>query len=704
MKKMIILSFLIIFTQCKGQKGKNNMQKKYSHTNDLIHETSPYLLQHAHNPVNWKAWNKETLELAKKENKLLLISIGYAACHWCHVMEEESFENEEVAKLMNEHFINIKIDREELPNVDQTYMTAVQLMTGRGGWPLNCVALPDGKPVWGGTYFPKEQWMEALKNIVNIYENQPEKIQEYADKLTKGVQAHNIIPVNTQKAIFTKKELEKAVAVFQKSLDKEKGGRKGSPKFPMPVNLEFLLRYGVQNKDKEVLDYVHTSLRKMAYGGIYDQINGGFSRYSTDEEWHIPHFEKMLYDNAQLVSLYSKAYQLTNDELYKNVVFETLHFVAKTLTNEEGVFYTSLDADSKNAKGELEEGAYYAFTKKELQQIIKKDFSLFESYFEINDEGAFWEDDKYVLISQNNREFAKQHHLEEKELQLKISQWKKSLSEYQNKRSKPRLDDKTLTSWNALMIRAYIDAYATFGEQSFLDVALKNARFIVEKQLQKSGELFHNYKKGKTTINGFLEDYATVIDAFIGVYETTLDEYWLRLAKDVTEYAITHFYDEKMGLFYFTSNDDTTLISRSVETHDNVIPASNSIMAHNLFELGHHFYSKKYLKMSEKMLNSMKNNALEYPSSYANWLNLWCNYAFDFYEISIVGEDALKMVAEIDKKYIPNKLMSGGTKKSDLPLLKDRFSEGNTLVYICVDGACQAPMEDVEEVFDILEK
>lgn len=702
MKKLVILSFLIIFTNCRGQKKKSDMQKKHLHTNDLIHETSPYLLQHAHNPVDWKAWNSKTLELAKQQNKLLLISVGYAACHWCHVMEEESFEDKEVAKFMNQHFINIKIDREELPDVDKTYMTAVQLMTGRGGWPLNCLALPDGKPIWGGTYFPKEQWLQALKKVVEIYENQPEKIREYVENLTKGIKEQNAISVNLKKAVFTKEELQNAVSAFQKSLDEQLGGRKGSPKFPMPVNLEFLLRYGVQNKDKKIVDYVNTSLTKMAYGGIYDQIGGGFSRYSTDERWHIPHFEKMLYDNAQLVSVYSKAYQLTNNELYKDVVFETLDFISDILTNEKGAFYTSLDADSKNKHGKLEEGAYYVFSKEELKQIIKTKFSLFEEYFNINN-GAFWEDNKYVLIrNQNDFDFAKKHQLEGKELESLISKWKKSLSEYQEKRDKPRLDDKTLTSWNALMIKAYVDAYATFGEKSFLEKALKNARFIVEKQMQKSGALYHNYKEGKSTINGFLEDYATVIDAFTAIYENTFDEYWLHLSKELTDYVITHFYSEKTGLFYFTTDEDKNLVSRNIETYDNVMPSSNSIMAQNLFRLGHHFYDVKYLKMSKKMLNTIKSRALKHPDSYANWLNLWCNYAFDFYEVSVVGQKAHEIASEISKTYIPNMLLSGGVQAGDLPLLKDRFNKQKTFIYICIDGACKEPLEDVKRAINQL--
>lgn len=703
MKKKIFFLLVTLLVVCEKQ-NINAQMKKHRFTNNLIHETSPYLLQHAHNPVNWRAWNAKTLQLAKEQNKLLIISIGYAACHWCHVMEEESFKNEEVAELMNKNFISIKVDREELPNVDQTYMAAVQLLTGSGGWPLNCIALPNGKPIWGGTYFSKEQWIEILEKIIKLNKTEPDKVYEFAQKITKGIKNQNIIEPNLKKAQFTKTNLENAVTIFMNSLDEQFGGRKGSPKFPMPVNLEFLLRYGVQSNNKRILKYVNTSLTKMAYGGIYDQVEGGFSRYSTDEKWHIPHFEKMLYDNAQLVSLYSKAYRITQKELYKKIVLETLNFVKKELTNKEGVFYTSLDADSFNEEGELKEGAYYTFTQKELKYLIGKDYPLFKDYFNTNEYGH-WEYDKYVLIrNQDNDNFVKKHFLTKKELEEKLIGWKKILIKYKNQRKKPRLDDKALTSWNALMIKAYIEAYHTFGNESFLQAALKNATFIVSHQLKPSGVLYRNYKKGKSTINGFLEDYAMLIDSFIAIYETTFDEKWLQLSKKLMEYTITHFYNPKNGLFFFTHNNDNSLINRSVEVYDNVIPSSNSIMAQNLFRLSHHFYDTNYLKMSKKMLNNVKEKALQYPSSYANWLQLGCNYTYDFYEVSIIGENAKNWTSQIYKKYIPNKIVAGSIGKSSVPLLKDRFNKEKTLIYVCVNGVCKMPSTSVQNALSQLGK
>ena len=665
-------------------------------TNSLINETSPYLLQHAHNPVNWHAWNDEALALAKKENKLLLISIGYSSCHWCHVMEHESFENEEVAVIMNRHFINIKVDREERPDIDQVYMNAVQLMTGRGGWPLNCIALPDGRPIWGGTYFPKENWIKALEQLSKMYKEKPEEVIEYAVKLTEGIKDTDLLPLNTVQQEFTVLQLHSAVAEWKQYMDFDLGGRKGAPKFPMPNNYSFLLRYGVQANNTEILEYVNTSLTNMAYGGIYDQIGGGFSRYSVDKKWHVPHFEKMLYDNGQLVSLYAEAYQATKNELYKNIVYETLQFIENDLTNSEGAFYSSLDADSINAKGKLEEGAFYVWTKDELKAILNNDFELFSEYYSVNYYG-YWEHDNYVLIRKNSdEEIAKNNSITVTELKTKVDVWKKVLLKERSKKERPRLDDKSLTSWNALMLKGYIDAFKVFNEPHFLEVAIKNATFIYTKQLQESGNLNHSYKNGSSTINGFLEDYATVIDAYISLYEATVNEFWLQTAKQLTDYSLDHFFNRERAMFYFTSDEDTDLITRKMEIEDNVISASNSIMANNLFKLSHYYSNSYFLKISKQMLHNVEERTQKYGSGYSNWLQLMCNFSSNFYEIAVSGKDLKMKISEINKNYIPNKLIAGSTKKSTIPLMEGRFSESDTLIYICVEGACQLPEKEVE--------
>lgn len=664
---------------------------KHKYTNSLIDETSPYLLQHAHNPVDWRAWNKETLELAKKENKLILISIGYSSCHWCHVMEHESFENDSVAAVMNKHFINIKVDREERPDVDQVYMNAVQLMTGSGGWPLNCIALPDGRPIWGGTYFPKENWINALEQLATMYQEKPEEMIGYAEKLTEGVQNSGLVTLNKEAIDFSVTDINASVEEWIQNMDLDLGGKKGAPKFPMPANYQFLLRYGFQAKNTKILDYVNTSLTNMAYGGIYDQIGGGFSRYSVDIKWHVPHFEKMLYDNGQLVSLYSDAYQATKNDLYKKTVYETLAFIERELTTNEGAFYSSLDADSVNEKGTLEEGAFYVWKSLELQALLKDDYLLFADYYNINHYG-YWEHENYVLIrNKTTKEIAEKHEISVNDLENKVLEWQQLLLNERDKKERPRLDDKSLTSWNALMLKGYINAYTVFNEPKFLETAIKNATFIYTKQLQDDGNLNHNYKNGKSTINGYLEDYSTVIDAYIALYEATLNELWLTTAKQLTDYTFDHFFDEEKHMFYFTSNEDSALITRKMEIEDNVISSSNSIMAANLFKLSHYYSNNYYLKVSKQMLSNVKAQAQQYGSGYSNWLQLMCDFSGDYYEIAISGEDALDKLTEINQHYIPNKLIAGSTTKSTIPILEGRFNNDETYIYICVDGACKLP-------------
>ncbi len=699
-KTLFLLLFAIIIAQsCKKPKDQA-MKNDFQYTNDLINETSPYLLQHAHNPVNWHAWNDETLQLAKKENKLLLISVGYSACHWCHVMEHESFEDPDVAAIMNENFINVKVDREERPDVDQVYMNAVQLLTGSGGWPLNCVALPDGRPIWGGTYFPKDKWTNALTQLADLYKNEPQKAEEYASKLTEGIQQTGLITLNEEAAIFDKEELQSAIDKWLPTMDIKNGGRTGAPKFPIPGNIEFLLRYAVQTNNQEMMDYVNTSLTKMAFGGIFDHVGGGFARYSVDDHWHIPHFEKMLYDNAQLVSLYSKAFLVTKNPLYKDVVYRTIGFVETELYKDIGAFYSSLDADSHNETGELEEGAFYVWNKEQLTSLVADDFDLFANYYNINGYGK-WEDDKYHLIrSISTEEFCKENNISESELKGKVEKWQQLLQQERNKRDKPRLDDKTLASWNALMLKGYVNAYSVFKEDRFLQIALKNAYFIQNKMVKDDGGLYRNFKNGQSNIEAYLEDYATVIDAFISLYEVTLDENWLLSAKQFTDYTFDHFYDDQSKMFFFTSNKEQGLISRKIETDDNVIPSSNSIMANNLFKLGHYYGNKHYAENAKTMLNNVKETAISYGSGASNWLNLYSNYLGNYYEVAIVGSEAKEKLKEINEVYLPNKLIVGSVKESNLPLLEYKYNENETTIYVCIDGACKLPVKESKKALE----
>ncbi|MBJ7880641.1 thioredoxin domain-containing protein [Gelidibacter salicanalis] len=682
-----------------SSKNDNNNNNNKGFVNDLIYETSPYLLQHAYNPVDWKAWNSETLELAKKSEKLIIISVGYSACHWCHVMEEESFENDSVAKLMNANFISIKVDREERPDVDQIYMNAVQLMTGSGGWPLNCITLPDGRPIFGGTYFTKEQWIKALTDISNMYRNDPQKVIDYAEKLTHGIKTSELVALNTQEVQFTTKKLDPVIASWKLNLDFEYGGQASAPKFPMPNNLNLLLRHSVQNDDTELQGFVMNSLTKMTDGGLYDQIGGGFSRYSVDEKWHIPHFEKMLYDNAQLVSLYSDAYLISKDEHYKTIVEQTLDFVKRELTDASGGFYASLDADSEDRNGNLKEGTYYSWTEKELKSILQSDFEIFKNYYNINSIGK-WEDGGYILIkTKTDEEFVNQHNLKKAELRTLISKWNSKLFKIRDARKKPRIDDKILTSWNALMLKGYVDAYRVFGTQEYLDIALKNAQFIKTNQFKNDGGLFHSHKDGKATIEGFSEDYAMVIEGFISLYEVTLDDQWLQTANELTAYTINHFLDEKSKMFFFTSNLETNLITRKMEVIDGVIPSSNSIMAENLFKLSHYYSDETYSKLAKQMLNNVHSDMMASPSGYSNWLSLYLNYSNPYYEVAISGKEAQQKLKELNSNYLPNILIAGSTNESDLSLLENRYVDDETYFYICVNSTCNLPTTQVEKAF-----
>jgi len=666
----------------------------YIYTNELINETSPYLLQHAHNPVDWKGWNEKTLRKSKDEGKLMIISIGYAACHWCHVMERESFEDSTVAAVMNKNFISIKVDREERPDVDQIYINAVQLMTGRAGWPLNVIALPDGRPIWGGTYFEKNEWMSALTKMQDLYTKEPEILIDYANKLEEGIKSMDLVPMNTGDVDFKEYPIASLVNNWAKSFDKTYGGYNKAPKFMMPNNFDYLLRYAKQNKDEKIMDHVMLTLGKMAYGGVYDHIGGGFSRYSTDSKWHVPHFEKMLYDNGQLVSLYSNAYMVSQNPLYKEVVMESLDFVAREMTNDEGAFYSSLDADSLTENGELEEGAYYVFTKEELQELLASDFELFKEYYNINSFGK-WEASHYVLIrTKNEEEIQQKFDITSEVLQKKKKAWKQQLLAHRNKRARPRLDDKTLTSWNGLMLKGYVDAYKTFQKEEYLNAALKNAQFINENQQQKSGALYHSYKDGKSTINGYLEDYAAVIDAYIALHEVTLDIQWIRKAKKLADYTFTNFFDPEKGMFYFTSKEDPALVTRNIEFRDNVIPASNSIMAKNLFVLSHHFDDKKFAETARQMLKNVSAEIERYPSGFSNWLDLLAGYQSGYYELVIVGPDAIEKSKEINKEYLPNKLIAGSTIAESGPLFEGRYVEDETLIYVCVNNTCKLPMRE----------
>ncbi len=681
--------FILLFSSCKGQ-NKELKTDNHAFTNKLIHESSPYLLQHAHNPVNWYPWGDKAFQKAKDENKLVLISIGYAACHWCHVMEHESFEDTAVANYMNEHFVSIKVDREERPDVDQIYMTAAQLITGSGGWPLNVLALPDGKPFYAGTYFPKKTWLEMLHFYVDIQTKDPNSLVEQAQKVTNGIQNTENVRFSNEKSIATIDDVHKLFKQWKPNIDFVKGGEKRSPKFPMPSNWAYLLQYNYLTKNTEALKAVTTTLDNMAYGGIYDQLEGGFARYSTDTDWKVPHFEKMLYDNAQLVSLYSHAFQVTKNPLYKKVVDETLDFIEHELTDPNGGFYSSLDADSDGG-----EGKYYVWTYAEVTTILGTDAPLFLDYYHLTKTGNWEEGNNILFRSFDDKSLSEKYHLSIEQIQKKIEEDKKSVLKVRSKRIKPRLDDKILTAWNALMINGYMDAYRAFGEDKYKAKALKNADFLTANLLQKDGELRRNFKNNKASIHGLLDDYAFTISAFMSIYQATFDEKWLYKAKALNDYTLTHFFDSSSGMFFYTHNQYANLIARKMEVADNVIPSSNSEMAKNLFFLGLYFDDEAYTQKSKQMVINVQKDMHQNIRYYSNWGSLELQLISPPNEIAIVGHEYDTIRETLEKNYLPNSIFLGGRNEGTLALLKDKFDANKTMIYVCQNKNCKLPTTNV---------
>ncbi len=660
-------------------------------SNLLKYETSPYLLQHVDNPVHWYAWNDETLAKAIAEDKMLLISVGYAACHWCHVMAHESFENDAIAEIMNEHYICVKVDREERPDVDQVYMDAAYLVNGNGGWPLNALALPDGKPFFAGTYYPPENWARLLEYFADIYGNERSKLEEQANHVSKGIREIEKIPLNEDPVFFEENDLAELSNHLLKRIDWRDGGTQGNMKFPMPSIWEYLLVHHYNSGNKEALKAVVTTLDNMALGGIYDQVGGGFSRYTTDTQWHIPHFEKMLYDNAQLVSLYSHGYQVTKNPLYKRIVYETLEFVSRELAHEEGGFYSSLDADSEG-----EEGKFYVWSAQEIKTILGADAELYTSYFGITSKGN-WEEQKNIPdISFGDKELAEKYLLSPEDLHSRLKQMNEILLEARSQRVRPGTDDKILTSWNCLMIKGYINAYKAFGDPSFFDEAKRTLDFVLDKMCQEDHSLFRNYKNKTANIPAFLDDYAFLISALIDFYQVSFEEKYLYKAQNMINYVRIHFYDQDSGMFFYTDDRFSKLIARKTETTDNVIPSSNSEMAKNLFFLGFYFDDKEYLEEAAQMLKNMKSEIIKNPGFYSNWAKVLYHQIHPPFEIAIAGKDWKEKIKELNKRFIPNVILLGG-EKSSLSLLKNKMVTGKTMIYVCRNKTCALPVEDIHE-------
>jgi uncharacterized protein len=659
--------------------------------NKLQHESSPYLLQHAYNPVDWHPWNDETLELARRSNRMMLVSIGYSACHWCHVMEHESFEDVGVAEIMNKHFVCIKVDREERPDVDHFFMEAIQLMGGRGGWPLNCFALPDGRPVWGGTYFRKEQWKSILQQIASLWDAQSDDLYGQADQLVEAMK-------NNQKALTQTTGLDnlsllKAMVEKNKtSFDPRYGGNLGAPKFPMPDSLRFHFLMGIKQSDGDLLNHVEISLDKMATSGLYDQIGGGFARYAVDERWHIPHFEKMLYDNAQLIGLYADAYRHYQKPLFEEIVRDSISFLLNDMIGPEGAFYSALDADSEGV-----EGKYYVWTKAEFQEVLGEDEAIIGEYFGLGKQ-ALWEDGLNVLVvPEEKAAFCKRHQMELAVFENKLKTAKEKLRNHRAKRIAPGLDDKRLLSWNALQISALLTAYEVFGEESWLKQAQRTVAFIIREMRQQDGGLNRSWKNGKVKIPAFLDDYSLMINALVHLYQNDANESHLILAKEWAGYVIQNFYNSEVKLFDFTPKDQSDLAVRPREVYDNVIPSSNAAMCMALVKLGILFEDASFLKMAEEMIHLLKDTMLKHPSGFSHWAQ-----AFMLLEqqalVILRGPGALEANKKLRSKVPVHMLTAASEIDSAIPSVSDKPLTNRLQFWYCDRMGCQRPVEHLDEL------
>lgn len=659
--------------------------------NHLQYETSPYLLQHKNNPVNWYPWKDSVLEMAQNEQKLIIISIGYAACHWCHVMEHESFEDFDVADIMNQNYISIKVDKEERPDIDQLYMNAAIIINGQGGWPLNIIALPNGKPVYAGTYFPKQNWLSLLLYFTQVYRNEKQKLIDQAERILQGISSLENIPSIKNLNAFENKTETVIWENWKNKIDYDFGGNIGAPKFVLPVNYNYLLKYYYHTKNNDVAKAIKISLKKIAFGGIHDIVAGGFARYSVDEFWKIPHFEKMLYDNGQLMSMYAQAYQLTKRPMYKSVCDKILYWYNNEITDNNGGLYSSLDADSEGV-----EGKFYCWTEAELKNLLKEDFDFVKDVYNIEPDGNF-EHGMNVLFRTNDHEyFMEKHQISNQQFQDKLTSIHQQLYKQRQTRVRPATDDKILTEWNAIAITGLCDAYKAFNDEKYKNNAIDIANFILQNCKKSDYRLDRNFKNGKSTINAFLQDYAFLIEALIALHQITLEEKYLTEAKLFTDYVIQHFFNKENGMFFITSDLDKALIVRQTDSSDNVIPSGNSTMAKNLFLIGKYFDENTFIEMSAAMLNNVISLVEKHPNYYANWAIVLDMHLHINKELVIVGKNALEISQKINEHYLPTVLITGSTTEADLPLVKGRFVENETLMYLCENKTCNLPEKDVE--------
>jgi uncharacterized protein YyaL (SSP411 family) len=674
------------------------------HTNRLIDETSPYLLQHAHNPVDWYPWGDEALERAKKENKPILISIGYSACHWCHVMEKESFEDRDVATIMNENFINIKIDREERPDLDHIYMDAVQVMTGSGGWPLNVFLTPAAKPFYGGTYFPprkaynRASWTDTLHGVINAFSERQNEVTAQAESLTAHLLKSNAFGEtgNNADGVFTKENADLIFQNLMKIADKNDGGFGQAPKFPQTFSIQYLLRYYHFYKNEEALQQACLSLDKMLYGGIYDQAGGGFARYATDNEWLVPHFEKMLYDNALLINVLSEAYQLTHYKRYAETIGQTIDFIERELMSDKAGFYSALDADSEG-----EEGKFYVWDKKEIDAILKDDTHVFCSYYDVSEKGN-WEGKNILHVPVPPDVFVKEFAAGEKALMHALDAGRKRLMEHRSKRIRPLLDDKMLLGWNALMNTACSKAFAATGEERYRQLAIRNMQFMFD-NFSANGSFLHTSKNGKAKYAAFLDDGAFLVQALIHLQEITGNGDYLIRAKEITQYMLDGFTDNESPFFFFTHAGQTDVILRKKEIYDSAIPSGNSVMAGNLMYLSRVFDDNAWRQKADGMVIALFSLITRYPVSFGGWANQLLLTVQGIKEIVVTGEKINEILFEILHIFMPSKVFqSSSVPNETFPLLQGKQYFDPWLIYVCENYVCNPPVTSLTSLLNNL--
>jgi uncharacterized protein YyaL (SSP411 family) len=680
--------------------------EEHSFTNRLINETSPYLLQHAHNPVEWYPWGAEALEKARAENKPILLSIGYSACHWCHVMEHESFENVEIARLMNENFVNIKVDREERPDLDQIYMNAVQMMTGHGGWPMTVFLTPAGVPFYGGTYFPPADrynmpgFPRVLIGVSQAYQERPEDITQTATAMLAELRRIN--PASESGEGLTTPALDNAYRGMARNYDATHGGFGGAPKFPAPMNLEFLLRIHHRTGDSKALEMVLQTARKMAEGGLYDQLGGGFHRYSTDATWLVPHFEKMLYDNALLSRLYLHVYQLMGQEFYRRIAEETLDYVLREMKDERGGFYSTQDADSEG-----HEGKFFVWTPDEIALILgPEDAALFNAYYDVTKEGNF-EGKNILHVSRTLEDVASDSGVEVERLATALRDGRQKLFEARESRIKPGRDEKQLTAWNGLMLTSFAEASVILEREDYAEAARKNAGFVLD-QLRRDGLLLRTYKDGQAKLNGYLDDYAFFVDGLIALYEATGELRWLEEARALADKMIDEFWDEEEGGFFYTGKSHEELIVRSKDYFDNATPSGNNVAADVLLRLAVLTGNEDYRRRAVTIFRLLNDSIKRYPSAFGRALA-----ALDFHlsspkEIVIIGPrestETQALLREVWKRYLPNKVLAQSIEADEraaaiVPLLRERrMIENRPTAYVCENYTCQQPVTTAAEL------